>query len=180
MSLQRFCISEPHRWAPCASESLRPIKRSSGHKPYDVVAFSWPAVGRRPTSGAKDETETGLAENQTRPFGSGPCVRRNRSAAIDLRLTSLSYGVVRSLACPSTRQLSPVTGFTLKIAGLAMGTTNVRLASVRRLADEAAGCRPAERRACGRYPQGKRIQPAGKMDQFRDDTSDWPLVRPRR
>ena len=83
-----------------------------------------------------------------------------------MRLTSLSYGVVRSLASPSTRQLSPVTGFTLEIAGLAMGTTNVRPASVRRLADEAAGCRLAEPRACGRYPQRKGIQPAGKMDSF--------------
>jgi hypothetical protein len=44
-------------------------------------------------------------------------IRRNRSAAIGMRLTSLLDGIVQSLACPSTRQLSPVTGFTSKIAG---------------------------------------------------------------
>ena len=42
--------------------------------------------------------------------------RRNRSAAIGMRLTSLLGGIVQSLACPSTRRLSPVTGFTSKIA----------------------------------------------------------------
>jgi hypothetical protein len=31
-------------------------------------------------------------------------------------ITSLLDGIVQSLACPSTRQLSPVTGFTSKIA----------------------------------------------------------------
>ena len=45
------------------------------------------------------------------------CIRRNRSVAIDMRLTSLLDGIVQSLSCPSIRQLSPVTEFTSKIAG---------------------------------------------------------------
>jgi len=45
------------------------------------------------------------------------CIRRNRSVAIDTRLTSLLDGIVQSLGCPSIRQLSPVTEFTSKIAG---------------------------------------------------------------
>src|SRR5437879_3124747 len=65
-------------------------------------------------------------------------IRRNRSAAIGMRLTDLLDGIVQSLACPSTRQLSPVYPIHLEGRRLAPGTTNVRLAAVRRLADEAA------------------------------------------
>jgi hypothetical protein len=55
-----------------------------------------------------------------------------------MRLTSSFDGIVQSLTYPSIGQWSPVTGFTSKIRQLAPGTTNVRLAAVRRLADEAA------------------------------------------
>ena len=128
-----------------------PDKQRSRPQAAKVVAFSW--ASRREAANHEEqkqgETETGSAEDQARPSGSGS--RESRRAAVLASLhspesqRSYRHAIDEFVGwyCSEPRlsfNKTVVTRYRIHLEDrrLAPGTTNVRLAAVRRLADEAA------------------------------------------